>query len=195
MRYIDMTYEELLHELTKKDKKIKKLCRQIRRLELKASIDSMTGVLNRGFGLKKLKEAMKYSTLNRHNLVICFIDIDKLKNINDTFGHSEGDRLLKKVTEVIKECIRDYDFIFRVGGDEFILVFNNAKKYEIKAITNDINKKLEYINKKEEFKYSISISMGFAKFDFNKNMTLENLIKEADRQMYKNKINNWIREV
>lgn len=191
MEYNSMTYEELLIELENKEKRITQLSEEIRQLESIANTDFMTGVLNRRCGLNKLKESMEKCIKNEESLVVCFIDIDKLKTINDSFGHDEGDKLLKIVTDTVKESIRERDYIFRVGGDEFILVFINANMDEVNVVWNVIDKKINYINKKDLSKYKISISKGFAKFDLDSNANLEALIKKADREMYKSKFKKY----
>ncbi len=191
MEYNSMTYEELLIELENKEKRINQLTEEVRQLESIANTDFMTGVLSRRCGLNKLKESMEKSIKNKENLIVCFIDIDKLKIINDSFGHDEGDKLLKIVTDIIEKSVRKKDYIFRMGGDEFILVFTDTNMDEVDVICNDIDKRINYINKKRLLKFGISVSKGLAKFDFNKNTTLEELVKQADREMYKDKLKNY----
>lgn len=92
MNYESMDKEALLKLLLEKDEEFKKICLENQKLRYYADIDAMTGVFNRRSGLELLSKELYCSNDNIKNIVVCYIDMDKLKNINDTFGHEEGDK-------------------------------------------------------------------------------------------------------
>lgn len=148
MKYEDMNKETLIKLLREKDIMFKKLYMEKEKLNYYASMDIMTGVLNRRADLELLNKELTVSKLNNKNLVICFIDVDGLKIINDNFGHQEGDRLLINMAEILKDSIRKTDFVIRMGGDEFLLVIPGTTIKETDKIQYRIHRKLKIINKK-----------------------------------------------
>ncbi|MHC6180910.1 GGDEF domain-containing protein [Clostridium sp. JNZ X4-2] len=189
MDYEDMDKETLIKLLRKKDDMFKKLCIEKEKLNYYASTDAMTGVLNRRSGLELLDKELTFSKINNKNLVVCFVDVDGLKTINDNFGHQEGDRLLMNTAEILKDSIRKTDFVIRMGGDEFLVVFPGATIEEVHKILNRINLRLEESNKNNN-SYSFSLSYGFCEYkkETECEMTLSDLIKKADLEMYKKKL-------
>ena len=99
MNYENMDKEMLIKILREKDDMLKKLCLEKEKLNYYASTDAMTGVLNRRSGLELLGKEFNLSKINNKNLVICFVDVDRLKMINDTFGHEEGDKAFNKCSK------------------------------------------------------------------------------------------------
>lgn len=181
-----MNKEKLIEILIQQDDMLRKLWLENKKLNCLASIDAMTGVLNRKSGLEMLEREFKLSNINDKNLVICFVDVDGLKIINDTFGHEEGDKLLISVAQILKESIRKTDFVIRMGGDEFLVVFPETAMKEANKAWGRILKLVEEINKDNE-KYNLSLSYGFyeSSKELEKNLTINELIKRADIEMYK----------
>jgi GGDEF domain-containing protein len=85
-----------------------------------ASIDSLTGVYRRGAGFAELEREMARAKRTNQPLVLAFVDVDRLKAINDSRGHAAGDRMLLEVADTLKAKLRSYDLIMRYGGDEFV---------------------------------------------------------------------------
>lgn len=175
-----MNKEELIYELRSRDKIIEKI-------KYWAGIDSLTRVFNRRYGLKLLEDKVEIAKLNNSFLTIGFIDVNKLKFINDKYGHNEGDKVLSLVGEVIKENMKKEDFIFRFGGDEFVMVFLGEDLKTTKGIYNIIHNKLK--KQTLNYKYEVSLSVGFAQLG-EKSLSCSDLIYIADKNMYKNKYNN-----
>jgi len=98
----------------------------MKRLEVMAAIDELTGVLNRRFGLRRLNEEFEKSKRYRMPLSVAMIDIDHFKKINDTYGHQAGDFVLKTLAGLFTGNVRVSDLVIRFGGEEFLLVFNGA---------------------------------------------------------------------
>ncbi len=120
---------------------------------------------------------------------MCFVDVDRLKIANDTFSHEEGDNLLINVTNILKESIRKTYFIIRMGGDEFLIVFPNITMKEVNNVWYKICRDVETNNKNND-KYNLSLSYGFYEYnrEIKKEMSINDLIRKADAEMYKNKI-------
>ncbi len=152
-----------------------------------ADYDELTQVFNRKSGMKKIKELYSQNKVFKNNFVICFLDVNNLKLVNDRFGHPEGDELIKTVSGVVKNSLRDVDFMVRYGGDEFIVIFQNCKIDDAKSAWKRIRTKFEVINYRLEKPYRISVSVGFASMDEHPDFSAEELIDIADVRMYRNK--------
>jgi diguanylate cyclase (GGDEF)-like protein len=103
-------------------------------------IDSLTGVMRRGVGLAAVQREMDRSERDGEPLVLAFVDIDGLKAVNDTQGHSAGDRMLQDVAGCITDDLRAYDVVTRIGGDEFVCALSGqnvgqaGKRYDEMAL-------------------------------------------------------------
>lgn len=156
-------------------------------LRIYAATDVLTGIYNRRTGLLFLENRMKLSKREASHFVICFVDVNDLKKINDKFGHNEGDELIICISQILKKSIRESDIVFRLGGDEFIVIFQNTDIKKSELLWNRIQKNIDYYNKNTEKKYEISVSFGFAEYDPHQDFSIEELIAFADQEMYKYK--------
>jgi len=152
-----------------------------------ARFDSLTGCYNRGYALELLDRHLKLSQRNKSSILLAFLDIDGFKAINDTFGHDEGDKVLKEVTGLFKSILREIDIICRMGGDEFLLIFPDSSLKEVSLIINRLQKNLSQLNKTIKKDYSIKFSIGFSEYLPDKPKTLNELIRIADQRMYEEK--------
>lgn len=183
-----MDKETLVKILMQKDDLLKRVYLEKEELSYYANTDAMTGVLNRRAGLELLDKEFNLARSSGGNIVLCFVDIDRLKIINDTFGHGEGDKLLISAVKILKEGIGKTDFIIRMGGDEFLVAFTKTTMKEVNKIWRRICKIIDETNKSNG-KYNLSLSYGFYEYckDVQKQMSINDLIKKADVEMYKNK--------
>lgn len=149
-----------------------------------ASTDELTGLLTRNEGLSFLEKQMEFASLNGIKIVVAFIDINNLKFVNDTYGHGEGDKLINHVVDVIQGLARTGDFIFRYGGDEFILCMYNADLFAASKMKIRIDNAFEAFNNAFEKDYDVSASFGFAEYNYSENLSIQELIKIADKNMY-----------
>ncbi|KQC14557.1 MAG: hypothetical protein APR63_05575 [Desulfuromonas sp. SDB] len=156
-------------------------------LRIYAATDVLTGIYNRRTGLLFLENRMKLSKREESHFVICFVDVNDLKKINDKFGHNEGDELIICISQILKKSIRESDIVFRLGGDEFIVIFQNTDIEKSELLWNRIQENIDFYNKNTEKKYDISLSFGFAEYDPRQNSSIEELIAFADQEMYKYK--------
>ena len=146
--------------------------------------DVLTGLPNRALFNDRLRQEL--AKAHRHNqlLAIMFLDLDRFKVINDTFGHNTGDLFLQSVSERLKGIVREGDTVSRLGGDEFILLFPDIKNIEdATAIAQKIIEKLSEVFVLSDKELYITASIGISFFPQNGN-NVETLVKNADTAMY-----------
>jgi len=117
---------------------------------------------------------------------LVFVDLNRFKEINDSFGHDEGDRALIRAAGVLRKTFRQADVLARYGGDEFAVLVMGDKEEEREAILARLEKNLKDSNLPES-PYQISFSVGLVSYDANHPRTLSELIAEADQKMYSQK--------
>lgn len=152
-------------------------------------IDSLTGCYSRGYGLELLDRQIKLSHRSKSPLLLAFLDIDRFKEINDTFGHDEGDKALKEVAELFKSTLREVDIICRMGGDEFLLIFPDNSLKEAPLIKERLNRGLIKLDQTSKKPYKIELSIGLSCYDPDNPQSMDELIRIADKKMYEEKKN------
>jgi diguanylate cyclase (GGDEF)-like protein len=150
------------------------------------NLDFLTGVYNRKRLKTYLKEKIACCSYNKTFSAI-FIDIDNFKYINDTFGHDMGDDALETCAMLLKNCIRATDFIARFGGDEFYLVLDVSSRSELERTVHRIYRQLQEFNGENRKPYHISVSMGYAVYDYASELSAEEFQKMIDNLMYQDK--------
>ena len=170
----------LILEITKG----KQLEKELKKL---AHYDTLTGCCNRGHGLALLDHQLKLAKRNKSSLLLAYTDIDNFKDINDTFGHEEGDKVLKKAVKLFKSTLREVDIICRIGGDEFLLIFPDSSLNDAPLIIERLSKKLEKLNQKLAKPYKIEISTGLSYYNQSNPLSIDELIRIADKKMYEDK--------
>ena len=152
----------------------------------KAHRDPVTGVNNRTAMDSALLQEMNLAKRHTVPLSMIIVDIDKFKQINDTYGHIAGDAILKKVAECMAECVRGSDIIYRYGGEEFVVLLRNTKKPGAKLLAERIRKAVEAMHYKyEDFTIKITVSAGLTAF--RKNDTLKSFLERSDAALYEAK--------
>ncbi|MCR5178866.1 MAG: GGDEF domain-containing protein [Lachnospiraceae bacterium] len=153
-------------------------------LEILASTDIMTGILNRGSGERRVIDAMA----NVRPGMLCILDVDNFKDINDEYGHSVGDKVIRGIADVLKHTFRDEDIIFRLGGDEYAAyVMNLCDEESGKAIMDRIFKEIARMDIPELGGKEVCVSAGAAFFKEGTNCSFEELYKLADSGVYESK--------
>ena len=148
--------------------------------------DELTGLYNRRGFMAIAERQLKVGRRSGRGMLLFFVDVDALKQINDSFGHCEGDRALKRTARALEMTFRDSDVIARLGGDEFAVLAIEASDHSEATIRTRLCEDLKSISAGES-RYSISISLGAARFDSRSKASLADLIVQADRAMYKQK--------
>jgi diguanylate cyclase (GGDEF)-like protein len=146
-----------------------------------AVTDFLTGLYIRRYFLVRLQDELYRA--ERHNKVFSVImaDIDKFKNVNDMYGHSAGDRVLKEVGKFFQKNMRHEDIVARYGGEEFVIFLPEADKKAVYILAERLRKKFSQI-KLDNFP-NPSISIGIATFPED-GKDIESLINNADTAMY-----------
>ena len=146
-----------------------------------ARLDLLTGLNNtRSFMEQAAVEKIRSLRFKRP-FTMAYIDIDNFKQLNDTFGHTEGDILLQDLGKIIKENIRTYDIAARLGGDEFIILFPETDKKQAQEAANKIKSGIEKILRKHLS--SLTLSIGVVTVT-NPTYPIDGIIKIADSLMY-----------
>jgi diguanylate cyclase (GGDEF)-like protein/PAS domain S-box-containing protein len=158
-----------------------------KKLQVYATMDILTGTLNRRAGLLILEKQIQLCKRNNWELTICYIDVDGLKEVNDSYGHQEGDDYILFVTNVLKEIIRESDGLCRLGGDEFLLMLPECDIPEAEQVFKRIVKVLDEHNERKLKPYKMSFSYGMIRYDFTEQPKIGSLIAKADMEMYKHK--------
>lgn len=155
------------------------------RLEALSQTDELTGLLNRrGFFTKAIASYNLAQTQKRKGILF-YADMDGLKTINDTYGHSEGDFAITTMSKIFKHVFKDSDtLIARMGGDEFIIFCLDKDEGYIEFISTQIEVICKNFNITHRKSYTFSISIGGVPFSSNTNPSLEELLKAADKKLY-----------
>jgi len=147
--------------------------------------DALTGVLNRNGFYATMKQITEYSNIKE--LTVISLDMCGFKQINDTYGHGEGDEALKAVGTIIQESVTPREIAARTGGDEFIIIlFRENQKERTEEIVESINQKADLFNKKNKKDYKLIFSIGVYSEEMGE-QTLDYFLAEADKRMYQHK--------
>ena len=159
-----------------------------RKTKIFSEYDSLTKLLNRRTGTERLEAMLSEKERRKMEISLCFIDVNGLKQVNDILGHKMGDELLQSVSDVIQSSIRENDFVARMGGDEFIVVFSGIGKEVAEKIWDRICDIFKEINETENRPYAISVSHGIVSCDKDSEpISADEFIKQADALMYEQK--------
>lgn len=154
------------------------------RLHSIAVSDDLTGLYNRrGFNLAARQE-IKHAIRNSHGLGLLFLDIDGLKDINDSFGHSQGDAALMTAASILRRSFRDSDIIARWGGDEFVVLALDVPEGCVDRLLDRFSDNIALHNSKEGIMFTLSVSVGIAFFDPKAPLDFDELVRLADAKMY-----------
>jgi len=132
-------------------------------LDYKAHHDELTGLENRTKMLDKIENAIKNSKESDTKIAVLFIDLNKFKQLNDTFGHDAGDLILQETSIRLKDSVRSDDNVFRTGGDEFVVMLKNLKEgSQVQNIVSNISKAFKTPVMLQEQQIEILLSIGIA---------------------------------
>ena len=149
--------------------------------------DDLTGLYNRRGFFAIGKEYLKRASRNKAKMFLLYIDMDLLKNINDTFGHHVGDAALIKMAEILKLTFRDSDIKGRMGGDEFAVFPIDTNLAGAEAAIRRLEKNIAEFNAANNSPFKLAFSTGVSCFDPDYPSSIEDLILRADKLMYEQK--------
>ncbi|HKL84813.1 MAG TPA: GGDEF domain-containing protein [Treponemataceae bacterium] len=149
--------------------------------------DELTGLYNRrGFMKLALQQHRLNIQMKKKSLMI-FLDVDGLKIVNDVHGHDEGDWIIQMTGEVIKKTFRNMDILARFGGDEFCVFTPNAGKEVFEVFKKRLSSHVIDLNKNSGKPFNLSISIGAVECNYEDEHSLEDFMKQADEELYKEK--------
>ncbi len=182
------TLRTMEHEI---DKRTLELQVALERAESLSILDGLTGVHNRRYFISNFSTLIEQCARYRHKLALLMIDIDDFKQINDTFGHLEGDRILKAIVSILKHCARGADIIARFGGEEFIVALQDTDCEGANQLADRIQEQIRLLSCGQgEQKRGITASIGLSCYAKSGDMpvkTPEQWIQEADEALYRAK--------
>jgi diguanylate cyclase (GGDEF)-like protein len=166
------------------------LSRQVKMENLKnaAAIDPLTGCYNRREFINQLKRNIAGAIRHKTNLSLFMFDLDHFKNINDTYGHPAGDKVLKEIASIVQKNMRTDDIFARYGGEEFIAILPETDKIKAMELADRLRNKIE----KKIITYkanTIKITASFGVAQMEKYADMEKIIQDADTMLYKAKLN------
>lgn len=162
----------------------KKMEDKIKELSL---TDELTGLYNRRGFFNLAEQQLKLAKRGANKVYMLYLDVDSFKEINDTFGHDEGDEALKDLAMILKGSYRESDVIGRIGGDEFVVFPIGSDDETIRIVVDHLLNNVDIYNKKSNKSYKLSVSVGVAHYDPIAPCSLGELITKADHLMYENK--------
>jgi diguanylate cyclase (GGDEF)-like protein len=154
--------------------------------------DPLTGAYNRRGFMQVARSALESAHRSGRRPAVFFIDLNGMKHINDSLGHPEGDRLLMDVSSILRSCFLPSDVIGRLGGDEFVVLAPDAGEHA-DVLRARLRAAVEAFNSGSERSYRISISVGLSKADSTEPAALEELVQQADKRMYEDKLTRGTR--
>ncbi|RUO33849.1 hypothetical protein CWE14_05145 [Aliidiomarina soli] len=161
-------------------------------INLLAFYDALTQLPNRRLLRQRLEKAVRIATAKEEFAALLFIDVDKFKQLNDSYGHAEGDRMLREIGDRLEELVRDYDTVARLGGDEFVVLLSRLSNQSDKAAA-EVEVVLQKIERllNEPFRIGqqttrITLSTGITLIDGSED-DIDIILQQADQAMYRAK--------
>jgi two-component system, cell cycle response regulator len=149
--------------------------------------DDLTGLYNRRGFLTLTHHQIKLSHRTGKSFLVAFIDLDGMKQINDTFGHQEGNHALVETANILRDSFRQCDILARIGGDEFAVFVADATQDNIDTVRQRVRQKLELCNADPSRRYNLSFSVGIVPANGSEECDLEEILMRADAAMYEQK--------
>jgi diguanylate cyclase (GGDEF)-like protein len=156
-------------------------------LESQSVTDELTGLNNRRGFLINGEQQLALARRNQQPVALLFVDLDRFKQINDNYGHAEGDRALIETATVLKRSMRDSDVKARIGGDEFVGLAINASEQSVTPIRRRLEHALRAINEERQLPYELTFSVGIFHCPADDESSIEQLLARADALMYEDK--------
>ena len=170
----------LIHSLRCKQEELKEI----------AIKDHLTGLFNRRHFDNYMQHEYKKIKRSNSTLTIMMIDINNFKQINDMWGHAKGDEILKVYSKILQSSIRESDIVFRIGGDEFIIIMHECcdNKSYAEALASRIDAQIEHWNNYHDMEFDLSLSYGISMLTKTVS-NIQQCLDEADTKMYEDKRN------
>ncbi len=179
----------ILEDVTERRQAEEKLKQEAKEAHFLSLIDDLTGLYNRRGFFNLAEKQLKLARRTKKGLLGVYIDVDQLKNINDSFGHRVGSLALIETANILKQTFRSSDIIARIGGDEFVVLAIKTSKTSKKSISARFRQNLEAHNSRRSspYNYNLSISIGISKYNPKDPCSIDELVDHADKFMYEEK--------
>jgi len=154
-----------------------------------ALTDPMTGLPNARSLQKHFEKEAGRAARSSTNLQLLMLDLDGFKAVNDSFGHKIGDKMLAEISQVIRGQLRDYDFLARYGGDEFVAIVPEMSREDVMELCDRIESAVSNfkLSVSDDVHASVGVSLGSASYPVN-GETFDQMIISADKVMYRRKV-------
>ncbi len=181
-RYFNRMVDRLEEQISTLDMKVQEKTKALREL---AVTDALTGLYNRRYFSEISTEMFSLGKRENEPLSVIMLDIDRFKNVNDTYGHQAGDKVIVLLSKILEEIKRQSDIACRYGGEEFVLLLPKTDQEGAYELAERIRKQVEksYIVL-EETKIGFTVSLGVAEAEYGRDSNIEEVIRRADDAMY-----------
>ena len=194
----DFSYDKAIEagasDFIKKPFSLNELVARIRHVRMQEEMrslllrDELTGLYNRRGFFTLVEYLLKMAKRQDRGMFMLYADLDNLKQINDAYGHQEGDLALIESANLLRKNYRESDIIARIGGDEFVVISAGTPGDCIDTILKRLQQALEAYNAKRNRRpYALSISAGIAYYDPENPCSIDELLAQGDRSMYRHK--------
>ncbi|MEH2098202.1 MAG: diguanylate cyclase [Nostoc sp.] len=185
--FIKQQHQQLLEQNQRLEGEIQERLKaeaEVRQLSL---TDELTGLYNRRGFFWLANHQFKIARRTQVFCCLLFVDLDDLKQINDSLGHEIGDRAIVDTAQLLKQSFRESDIVARIGGDEFVIFISVCSPDNTDEFRPRLQENIERFNQEHNYSYQLSISVGATQCALNENVSLEQLLEEADKLMYEHK--------
>ncbi len=160
--------------------------REIASVQL-ATLDELTGISNRRGFITLSKQGLSFCKRNDIPVSLVFLDLDKFKYINDTYGHAEGDKVLVNFAAQMRKTFRNSDLFARLGGDEFVILFMKQTEEQAELAIDRFQQSIDELNELVNEDYTVSFSHGIVEFNPEVHTSIKDMLDESDSLMYEQK--------
>jgi two-component system cell cycle response regulator len=149
--------------------------------------DELTGLLNRRGFFALAQQQLKLFSRSKGRMALLFADVDRFKAINDSWGHQKGDEALLGLAGIFRDTFRESDIVARMSGDEFAILLIDISEKGLSLIHSRLRQNIDAFNAQSRGLYTLSISIGMVKYDRERHVTIDDLLRDADELMYREK--------
>ena len=168
-------------------KATRELRQEIGRLQEMATTDALTGVLNRRAYLDRFELEVQRATRFKHHLSVAMLDVDHFKAVNDTYGHSMGDRVLVKIAEVVRNRLRGIDVFGRLGGEEFSIIMAETNLRGARILSERIREDIESLRLDDPEFATVKVTVSIGVAEWRVGLEPAQCLDRADRVLYRAK--------
>lgn len=190
---LEQAQEAMLAQSVRATKEVQEMHAALARLESRtaallaeAHTDPLTGLANRGYTDSYFRQVFLAAMESKRLIGVIYVDIDRFKEINDSYGHSAGDSVLRSIALCIRGGVRGGDFVSRYGGDEFVIILRADDAAEVECVAERVRRTIEEtphpLGRGRTAR--LTASLGWSMLDLGRHQTPQDLLDEADQALY-----------